>query len=181
MERGMEGQSTGASLYAFIIKQTWPLTRNKCRTRQCEQMEKAQREREKRGRPRMNVMKKRDGNGGGRGDGVPVCRAERCAVHHLQTGRQGCLGSLFLPQYKRSLERLQQSGSTFQWGVLGQLLSWCDIFHACRYSSKHMCTQTHMVSPSSKSKLMLSCSQLCVSALKSLVFCVNVQLEGLFS
>lgn len=56
-------------------------------------------------------LEERDG-----GDGVPVCRAERCAVHHLQTGRQGCLGSLFLPRYTyKSLDQLQQAGSTFLW------------------------------------------------------------------
>lgn len=65
------------------------------------------------------IEMKEKGGGGRRGEGggdrVPVCRAERCAaVHHLQTGRQGRLGSLFLPPYKRSLDRLQQHGSTFQ-------------------------------------------------------------------
>lgn len=49
-------------------------------------------------------MEKKRGLGGGKG---LVCRAERCAVHHLQTGRQGCLGSLFLPPYKSNLDGLR--------------------------------------------------------------------------
>lgn len=84
--------------------------------------------------------------GGVRGDRVPVCRAERCAVHHLQTGRQGCLGSLFLPRYKRSLDRLQQTGSTFSAGVLGQLPSRCDrLSHLTIHNHTHVHTNTLQV------------------------------------
>lgn len=74
----------------------------------------ARREQHYQDRLRMKVI--RDGKVGGESRG-PVCRAERCAAHHLQTGRQFCLGSLFLPQYERSLDRLQQASSTVLWGL----------------------------------------------------------------
>lgn len=79
----------------------------------------------------------------GQGERVPVSRAERCAVHHLQAGRQGCLGSLFLPGYERSVDGLQPSGFTAE--VRGQLLSQSD--HLSRmtiHNHTHlMDTQTH--------------------------------------
>ena len=89
----------------------------------------------------------------GWGDGVPVCRAERCAVHHLQTGRQGCLGSLFLPRYERSLDLPRRSGSTFSVGVLGQLLSRC---HHLLHPTTHHRAQTHTDATNSRSKPVLS-------------------------
>lgn len=72
-----------------------------------------------------------------------MCRAERCAVHHLQTGRQGCLGSLFLPRYERSLDLPRRSGSTFSVGVLGQLLSQCDhLLHPTTHNHARAHTNT---------------------------------------
>ena len=62
-------------------------------------------------------MEERDGGEGGvRCSRVPVCEAERCAVHHPQTGRQGRLGSLFLPRYKGSLDGLRRPVTTFRGG-----------------------------------------------------------------
>ncbi|KAJ4942379.1 hypothetical protein JOQ06_012245, partial [Pogonophryne albipinna] len=59
------------------------------------------------------------------------------------TGRQGCLGSLFLPRYERSVNGLQPSGFTAE--VRGQLLSQSD--HLSRmtiHNHTHlMDTQTH--------------------------------------
>lgn len=130
---GGKGGRRSASLHPFIIKQTWPLTKKRVHEKSSTgESKRAQ-------RLRMNVMWRRDGNGGEGcwgvmgGRGQCTCEQSRkvCAVHHVQTGRQGCLESLFLPRYRRSPDRLLHQRSV---GAPGRLLSRCDK-HTCHYTS----------------------------------------------